>query len=268
MLSRVGAVAGVGLFVNPTEPHKFTDLEQRFIEEYPVDCNAAQAVIRAGYDVTSAATARYLGYELKHKPHIWAAIQERLEQLAMKADEAVKHISDIAATRLNDFMVVREVQSYLQEEQYVTVLITHARNEIKSIEAFIGRNKLKDQQRYPFDSQITVLLGKILEYEQLVERYGDDVTLLVPGRPVVGYQTDLDLVALARAKEQGRIKKFKHTKEGIEIEMLDAQSALRDVLKLHGRFVNKVDVTTDGESLNAANAARAALLSKLAEGAE
>jgi hypothetical protein len=35
------------------------------------------------------------------------------------------------------------------------------------------------------------------------------VTLLVPGRPIVVEQADLDLVALARAEDEGRIKSFK-----------------------------------------------------------
>lgn len=34
-----------------------------------------------------------------------------------------------------------------------------------------------------------------------------------------------------------------------EIELYDAQSALRDILKIHGRFTEKVDVTSGGEPL-------------------
>jgi phage terminase small subunit len=251
--------------VTPTKPYIFTALQQRFIEEYPKDCKKAAAARRAGCEPSNA---RQQGYEWYLNPHIKAAIDERMAQLTMSADEAAKHNSDIAATRVNDFMVIRQVQGYVQTEQYVTVLITHAREEIKQLEAFIGRNRLTKEHRAPFDDQITALFGKISEYEIMVHRFGDDVTLLAPGRPVVSEYVDFDLVKMAKAKSTGRIKKFKHTKEGVEIEMYDVQKALDNVFKLNSRFVTKLDLTTKGESLNAPADARAALLSKLAEGQE
>ncbi len=164
-----------------SQPKELTDLQRRFVEEYPLDCNATQACIRAGY---SRDTARQMGSENLSKPYIRAALDERLRLAALPADEALKLTADIATTRLNDYMVVREVQGYQLEEQYVTVLIAHAQNEIKTVEAFIGRRKLTKEARVPFDAKITELYGKILEWEILVERYDDEVTLLVPGRPV------------------------------------------------------------------------------------
>lgn len=249
----------------PTEPYVFTPLQLRFIEEYPKDCKKGPAARRAGCEPTNA---RQQGYEWYLNPHIRAAIDERMAQLSMSADEAVKQVTDIAATRLNDYMVVRPVQSFEENEQYVTVLIAHKRQKIKDIEAFIGRHKLRDDARKPFDAKIHGLLMEIQEDEYEVERWGDDVTRLVRGKPVIGYVADLDLVKLAKAKAAGRIKKLKHTKDGVEVEMYDAHKALQDVLKVNGRFVQKVDVTSDGESLNAPDAARAALVSKLAEGQE
>jgi len=257
--------AGVVLSVTPTEPHVFTPLQLRFIEEYPKDCRKGPAARRAG---ASKANARRQGYEWYLNPHIRAAIDARMAQLSMSADEAVKHVSNIASTRLNDFMVVRPVQTHEMLEEYVTVLMTRKKQKIKDIEAFIGRNKLEKEARKPFDELITGLRMELLEDEQEVERWGDDVTRLVRGKPVVGYVADVDLVKLAKAKAQGRIKKLKHTKDGVEVEMYDAHKALQDVLKVHGRYVQKVDLTSDGESLNAPDAARAALVSKLAEGQE
>lgn len=220
-------------------PLDLTDKQAAFIAEYPKDRNAAAAARRAGY---SAESAKEMGYENLTKPHIRAAIDARLDALAMPANEAIKLTADIATTRLNDFMVVREVQGYVQEEQYVTILINHAQNEIKTIEAFIARRRLAKEARAPFDDKITELYGKILEWEILVERYGDAVTLLVPGRPIVQRVADLDLVALAEADEGGRLKSYKVTKEGVQVEMLDAQAAIRDILKMHGKFVTKVEV--------------------------
>jgi phage terminase small subunit len=253
------------LGVNVTESYIFTPLQLRFIEEYPKDCRKGPAALRAG---ASPNRARQQGYEWYLNPHIRAAIDARMAALSMSADEAIKHVSNIATTRLNDFMVVRPVQTHEMLEEYVTVLMTRKKQKIKDIEAFIGRNKLEKEAREPFDRLITSLRMELLEDEQEVERWGDDVTRLVKGKPVVGYVADVDMVKVAQAKSQGRIKKLKHTKDGVEIEMYDAHKALQDILKVNGRYVQKVDLTSDGESLNAPDAARAALVSKLAEGQE
>jgi len=37
--------------------------------------------------------------------------------------------------------------------------------------------------------------------------------------------------------------------EWVEVELHDAQAALRDILKMHGKFVDKVDLTTGGEKI-------------------
>jgi len=70
---------------------KFTDKENRFIEEYCIDFNAARAAKAAGY---SEKTARFIGYENLTKPNIRAAIDKRLEQLSMSAAEATKRLTD------------------------------------------------------------------------------------------------------------------------------------------------------------------------------
>lgn len=50
-----------------------TAKQQRFVEEYPIDLNATQAAIRAGY---SAKTAHATGHENLRKPEIAKAISD------------------------------------------------------------------------------------------------------------------------------------------------------------------------------------------------
>lgn len=69
----------------------FTDKQRRFIEEYTVDFNATQAAIRAGY---SENTAGVIGHENLQKPKISDAIQQRLDELAMSADEALIRLAN------------------------------------------------------------------------------------------------------------------------------------------------------------------------------
>jgi phage terminase small subunit len=61
----------------------FTPRERLFVAEYPVDWNATQAAIRAGYSRHSAAD---IGYELTHKPKIVDAITAYLAKREEKAE--------------------------------------------------------------------------------------------------------------------------------------------------------------------------------------
>lgn len=216
---------------------ELTNKQKLFIEQYVVDCNATQAAIRAGYE---PANARQMGYENLTKPYIREEVDRQLKLKSLNAAETVKSISDIANSRLNDFMIIRPVQSYVMEELYVTTVIAHTRKEVERLELFIVRNKLTKKQKEPFEQKITELLEKIAQDEAEVERWGDDVTRLVRGKPVVGYEAELDLVSLAKAKEAGRIKSLKHTKEGVQVELYAADAALRDLAKVHGLLVDKV----------------------------
>ena len=97
----------------------------------------------------------------------------------------------------------------------------------------------------------------------------------------VGFNLDMK-----RAKELGLTRLIKKVKQKtttylakkeseedrevteLEVELYDAQAAARDVLKLHGRFTDRVDVTTDGKAITEVPiesiANRVALLMELA----
>ncbi|ARK09002.1 terminase small subunit [Fibrella sp. ES10-3-2-2] len=216
-----------------------TDIQQRFIEEYIIDGNGAAAARRAGY---SPATARQKAYELLSDETISAEVKKRLNELSMTAEEAVKHFTDIARTRLNDFMVIRQVQGYEQSEQYVTVLLESAREEIKTIQDFITAQGLKKKEQRPFLKQISALQLQCLDYQTEINRFGNDVTRLAPGRPCIIEVAEIDLVALARAKETGRIKSYAVTKDGFRVEMFGADGALGKILEYHGKLSSKHEV--------------------------
>ncbi len=71
--------------------------------------------------------------------------------------------------------------------------------------------------------------------------------------------TTIDLSTDESKKNLGLIKKIKQTKRSIgdteiievynEIELHDQKDALINILKLHGKFVNKTDVTSGGEKI-------------------
>jgi len=78
-----------------------------------VDFNATQAAIRAGY---SEKTAGQMGHENLKKPEIAAAIDERLEELAMSAAEATKRLADQARADISDFFRVENGRLVLDVE--------------------------------------------------------------------------------------------------------------------------------------------------------
>lgn len=229
----------------PIDDDGLTDKQRRFIEEYPKDCNKAAAARRAGYEPEHA---RQMGYENYTKPYIRAAIDARLKALAISGDEALKNVSDVATTRLNSFMVVRQVQGYEVEEQYLSVLVDRKREEVEFIEEFAGREGLELFGEFgPTDigKRLNKAKEQLLELELEKMRHGPDAVKLVPGKPVIHEVAELDLVALARAKDEGRIKSYKVGKEGVSVEMYDALAANRDLLKIDGRFVDRVEMSGD-----------------------
>lgn len=76
--------------------------QQAFVEAYLANgFNATQAALTAGY---SEKTARSIGSENLTKPDISAAIQQRLAELTMSADEALMRLSNMARGNMADFL--------------------------------------------------------------------------------------------------------------------------------------------------------------------
>ena len=62
---------------------KLTPKQERFVQEYLVDLNAAAAAIRAGY---SSKTAKSIGQENLTKPDIQSAIQKAMQARAQRTE--------------------------------------------------------------------------------------------------------------------------------------------------------------------------------------
>ena len=80
-----------------------TKKQRVFIEEYLQCWNAAEAARRAGY---SERTARTQGSKLLTKVDIVEAIQKRIEEKAMSADEVLVRLADQARVSLDDFVTI------------------------------------------------------------------------------------------------------------------------------------------------------------------
>ena len=78
-----------------------TKKQQAFVEHYLREWNATRAAVLAGY---SEKTARSIGSENLTKPDIAAAIQARLDELKMSADEVLLRLADQARATMDDFI--------------------------------------------------------------------------------------------------------------------------------------------------------------------
>ena len=77
------------------------DRQNAFISEYLQCWNATQAALKAGY---SAKTAYSIGSENLKKPEIRAAIEQRLTEMAMSANEALARLAEQARADMTDFV--------------------------------------------------------------------------------------------------------------------------------------------------------------------
>lgn len=73
-----------------------TPKQQKFCDEYLIDCNATQAAIRAGY---SKKTAKAIGQENLTKPIIKTYIDEKLKEISNKniadATEVMEYLTSV-----------------------------------------------------------------------------------------------------------------------------------------------------------------------------
>lgn len=85
------------------EEPKLTKKQQLFIDYYLRSFNASEAARKAGY---SEKTAYAMGWENLRKPEIKAAINARLDEVHLSADEALKMNADIAHGTIGTFFKV------------------------------------------------------------------------------------------------------------------------------------------------------------------
>jgi phage terminase small subunit len=93
---------------NIVKDNNLTKKQEVFLNEYLSCWNATEAARRAGYSENSL---RSIASENLTKPDIQQAIQDRLEEMKMSADEALVGLSKIARGNIADFVDVEEGDS-------------------------------------------------------------------------------------------------------------------------------------------------------------
>ena len=82
-----------------------TSKEKLFVEHYVICWNASEAARRAGYSKRSAYS---IGHDNLRKPDISRAIKEKIDEVAMIADEVLIRLAEHARGDLGDFLRVAD----------------------------------------------------------------------------------------------------------------------------------------------------------------
>lgn len=84
--------------------------QQRFIDEYLVDLNGTQAVLRSGYGAKNAKSAGVIANRLLADARVAAEIQKRLagikEELKLTRERVINELATIAFARATDFATI------------------------------------------------------------------------------------------------------------------------------------------------------------------
>ena len=209
-----------------------TAKQKRFGDEYCVDLNQTQAAIRAGY---SKKTAYAIGWENLRKPEIQKYIEERLNERALSSEAAIKRTADMARGNLADYFTKRMVVRHPRIEITLKTHIAELKKQVQFEEEYLALSCKNKDEKKSYLNYIAGLKDNILRRE-LELKHNPKARIIVDGPDQLTETMELDLVKIAADKERGIIKSVKHTEFGVQVEMYGADSALTNILKMHGKF--------------------------------
>lgn len=217
-----------------------TTKQQQFIEEYLVDFNGAAAARRAGY---SEKNARKIAYILLHESEeVKAAIQKQLEQQGMSKPEAIRRLTDIASTRLNDYFVIRQVKQPTKVEKPLAEVIATLEVKIAFEDKYAAAVELTEDEQRAHESAQKQRRREIIRMQLELEE-NPNATRMVDGPTELVEEVSLDLPKLVKDKRTGLIKTFKYNEFGPVVEGYPVDAALDRILQVHGAYKNKIDLS-------------------------
>lgn len=210
-----------------------SDFERAFAENYVISLRKDLAAIAAG---SESETPGIVGWQIYQRPHVKAYIQELLDERTITAKETLKLISDTAQGNMSDYMNPVKRLNIPKVKKGLKELINHLQYEIDIETEFLSLapNLTKDEIEY---SQSRIR-GKELE----ITRYDIELNKnpsafrVVDGDPELVDEIELDLHAIVADRERGRIKSYKMTKDGVQVEMYPADGAQEKMAKIHGLY--------------------------------
>lgn len=211
---------------------RLTPKELRFCQLYAQCLNGAKSAREAGY---SEDYAREIASQNLTKLHIKRVIAYYLQDSIMSIEEATKRLSDVASTRLNDYLKVRKVLQTPTVRKPLRQIINEIKVEIDLEEEYFQLAESDEGDDKKHAHQQKKRRNEILRYELELKR-NPNAFRDVFGEPEWVERVDVDLVALAQEYSKGNIKTLSFTEYGPKVEMYAADSAIKTLLEVQGKF--------------------------------
>lgn len=141
-----------------------TSKQQLFLSEYLIDMNATQAAIKAGY---SEASAYSQGQRLLKNVEIQAAIAQKLQDSAMKSDEILQKLTEIARGSIGDYLDVSSMAFQIDLAKAKELGKLHLIKRVRQKTTTIVREGAEDVEQ----NQIDIELLDQLKALELLGRY-------------------------------------------------------------------------------------------------
>ena len=143
-----------------------TSKQQLFLSEYLIDMNATQAAIRAGY---SEASAYSQGQRLLKNVEIQAEIAQKLNKSAMKADEILQKLTEIAQGSMGDYLDVSSMAFQIDLAKAKELGKLHLIKRVRQKTTTIVREGAEDVEQNQIDIE---LLDQLKALEMLAKYHG------------------------------------------------------------------------------------------------
>lgn len=211
---------------------KLSDKEILFAEAYLVKPSKAFAARKAGCPANSA---KEQGYEIYNRPHVKAYIENKLKEIVMTGDEAVKLVSDIANSDLTDYYVPVKVVKRNKIKVGLSEVIKQEYDLITREEIYRDRLGIQGEELEDFNEGLKRRRAQILRLEIELET-NPKAYRIIDSEPFLATEMKLDINLLVADKERGRVKKIKYGKDGLEVEGYSAMDAAEKILKINGKY--------------------------------
>lgn len=216
------------------------DKEKAWADRYLVRLNKSQASRDIG--VAESSCGNY-GVKVYNRPHVKAYVEFLLEQHIGVPDDNMRILRSMADTDLKQYMTER----VLPQQDWIERPLKHLLQDLEidlsaeqEFECMYAETKLDVTQSKKRQKELALEIAKL---KTEIRKRGPLAKRIVLGETYLVKKQVLDLNKICADHENGKIKKYKETKDGIEVELYDAKDAAIQLLKIAGKYANEAPVT-------------------------
>lgn len=206
---------------------------KRWADCYLKRLNKTQASRDIGIDEVNCSN---YGVKTYNRPEVKAYIEYVLEQQIGVPDDNLRILRSMADTDLKQYMTER----VLPQQDWIERPLKHLLQELEidleaeqEFECMYAESKLDVSQSKKRQKELSL---EIVKLKTEIRKRGPLAKRIVLGETYLVKKQVLDLNKICADHENGKIKKYKETKDGIEVELYDAKDAAIQLLKIAGKY--------------------------------